>query len=60
MWCARNPCYNRVDFKEKMKEKKQEKKSECGKKKYQPSNDFKIALLAMLSDKDFKMLESQF
>eukprot|EP00957_Ditylum_brightwellii_P170721 12994582-Ditylum_brightwellii.AAC.1 len=42
MWCARNPCYNRADFKKKMKEKKEEKESKGDEKKYQPSHDFKI------------------
>eukprot|EP00957_Ditylum_brightwellii_P140257 10687148-Ditylum_brightwellii.AAC.1 len=44
----------------KMKEKKEEKESKGGEKKYQPSNGFKIALSAMLSDEDFKTLEAQF
>eukprot|EP00957_Ditylum_brightwellii_P021116 1591619-Ditylum_brightwellii.AAC.1 len=39
-----------------MKEKKEEKGSKSGKKKYQLSNNFKIALSSMLSDKDFKTL----
>eukprot|EP00957_Ditylum_brightwellii_P147704 11247505-Ditylum_brightwellii.AAC.1 len=58
MWCTRNPCYNRADFKAKMRKKKEEKEREGGEKKYQPSNNFKIALSAMLSDKEFKTLES--
>eukprot|EP00957_Ditylum_brightwellii_P123592 9422549-Ditylum_brightwellii.AAC.2 len=60
MWCVCNPCYNRADFKKKMKEKKEEKESKGVEKKYQPSNNFKIAQSLMLSDKDFKMLEAQF
>eukprot|EP00957_Ditylum_brightwellii_P152254 11591598-Ditylum_brightwellii.AAC.1 len=51
MRCACNRCYNRVDCKKKMKEKKEEKESKGGE---------KIVLSAMLSDKDFKTLESQF
>eukprot|EP00957_Ditylum_brightwellii_P095536 7276970-Ditylum_brightwellii.AAC.1 len=41
-----------------MKEKKEEEESKGVKKKYQPLKDFKIALFAMLSDKDFKTLEA--
>eukprot|EP00957_Ditylum_brightwellii_P176600 13450350-Ditylum_brightwellii.AAC.1 len=59
MWYACNPCCKRADFKKKKKEKKKEKGSKDGEKKYQPSNIFKIVLSAMLSDKDFKMLEAQ-
>eukprot|EP00957_Ditylum_brightwellii_P204604 15340105-Ditylum_brightwellii.AAC.1 len=60
MWCACNPCYNRADFKEKTRKKKEEKESKGGEKKYQPLNNFKIALSAVLLDEDFKTLESQF
>eukprot|EP00957_Ditylum_brightwellii_P010736 813487-Ditylum_brightwellii.AAC.1 len=60
MWCTCNPCYNRANLKEKMRKKKEEKESKGSEKKYQPSKDFKIALSAMLSDEDFKMLDSQF
>eukprot|EP00957_Ditylum_brightwellii_P090080 6860219-Ditylum_brightwellii.AAC.1 len=41
-----------------MRKKKEKKESKGGEKKYQPLNDFKIALSAMLLDEDFKMLES--
>eukprot|EP00957_Ditylum_brightwellii_P203740 15335994-Ditylum_brightwellii.AAC.1 len=58
MCCDCNSCYNRTDFKEKIRKKKEE--SDGSEKKYQPSNNFKIALSAMLSGKDFKTLESQF
>eukprot|EP00957_Ditylum_brightwellii_P078879 5997837-Ditylum_brightwellii.AAC.1 len=37
-----------------MKEKKEKKESKGGEKRYQPLNNFKIALSAMLLDKDFK------
>eukprot|EP00957_Ditylum_brightwellii_P101204 7712321-Ditylum_brightwellii.AAC.1 len=60
MWCTSILCYNQTDFKKKMKEKKEDKMGKCGKKKYQPSNNFKIALLAILLDKDLKKLEDQF
>eukprot|EP00957_Ditylum_brightwellii_P106952 8159887-Ditylum_brightwellii.AAC.1 len=39
-------------------EKKEKKKSKGSEEKYQPSNNFKIALSAMLSDKDFKTLDT--
>eukprot|EP00957_Ditylum_brightwellii_P072305 5496093-Ditylum_brightwellii.AAC.1 len=60
MWCACSPCYNRADFKEKMRKKKEEKENEGSEKKYQPLKDYKIALLAMLLEEDFKTLKSQF
>eukprot|EP00957_Ditylum_brightwellii_P172258 13113823-Ditylum_brightwellii.AAC.1 len=62
MWCACNPCYNQAEFKKKMKEKnkKEDKTGNSGRKKFQPSNNFKIELLTMLSDEDFKMFECQF
>eukprot|EP00957_Ditylum_brightwellii_P153335 11669618-Ditylum_brightwellii.AAC.1 len=41
-----------------MRKKKEEKESEGDEKKYQSLNNFKITLLAMLLDEDFKMLES--
>eukprot|EP00957_Ditylum_brightwellii_P105883 8075048-Ditylum_brightwellii.AAC.1 len=41
-----------------MKEKKEEKENKGSEKKYQPSNNFKIALSVMLSDKDFNMPEA--
>eukprot|EP00957_Ditylum_brightwellii_P193763 14755426-Ditylum_brightwellii.AAC.1 len=41
-----------------MKEKKEEKGSNGSEKKYQPSNNFKIVLSAMLLDKNFKTLEA--
>eukprot|EP00957_Ditylum_brightwellii_P210478 15365025-Ditylum_brightwellii.AAC.1 len=41
-----------------MKEKKDEKAGKGGEKKYQPSNNFKIVLSAMLLDEDFKPLEA--
>eukprot|EP00957_Ditylum_brightwellii_P066001 5005231-Ditylum_brightwellii.AAC.1 len=42
-----------------MKEKKEEKESKGSEKKYQPSNNFKIALSVMLSDENFKTIEAQ-
>eukprot|EP00957_Ditylum_brightwellii_P061372 4658484-Ditylum_brightwellii.AAC.1 len=45
MWCTYNPCYNQAGFRKRMKEKirKDDKTVKDNEKKFQPSNDFKIA-----------------
>eukprot|EP00957_Ditylum_brightwellii_P088563 6745514-Ditylum_brightwellii.AAC.1 len=57
MWCAQNPCYSRAEFGKQMEEKKKSLKA-VGKVK--ASDDFKVALSAMLTKDEYKAIESQF
>eukprot|EP00957_Ditylum_brightwellii_P013057 986066-Ditylum_brightwellii.AAC.1 len=57
MWCARNPCYSRAKFRKRMEEKKKSQKATG---KVEASDNFKVALSAMLTEDEFKMIESQF
>ena len=55
-WCPRKNCMNKADYKRAMEEKNKAEGGEANK----ISNDFKVALSAIMSDADYKALESQF
>ena len=56
MWCPRQNCLNKADFKKKMDEKRDAKSSDGG----TFSDDFKVALAAITSNDDYKAIEEQF
>ena len=64
MWCGRSNCLNRKDYAEKFGGRKKQdgspKKDQSNANGPVISEDFKIALAAMTSDKDFQSLKSQF
>ena len=64
MWCGRKNCRNRADRAKFMAEKRGEendsKSSNGNENKMTATDDFKIALAAMLSEEDFAALDGQF
>ena len=56
MWCPRQNCLNKADFKKKMDESRN-KKNEGEQRQF--SDDFKVALAAITSGEDYKALEEQ-
>ena len=68
MWCGRRICLNKADFAKKLNDsqKGEDKTAPTQKARleddpgYKPSNEFKIALAAMCSEDDYKLLENQF
>eukprot|EP00957_Ditylum_brightwellii_P185257 14107163-Ditylum_brightwellii.AAC.1 len=57
MWCAQNPCYSRTKFHKRREEKKKNQRA-AG--KIEASDDFKVALSAILTKDEYKAIESQF
>ena len=64
MWCGCKTCLNKAEYAKKMQEKgdgaNSSSDSSSGSSSTKVSEDFKIALQAMTSSDDFKMLEKQF
>ena len=70
MWCGRKTCLNHADFAKKMQDKRNSSNDDSGRSTgstgsdgssgVKVNDDFKIALQAMTSSDDFKMLEQQF
>ena len=64
MWCGRKHCRNRADHAKFMAEKRgganDSKSSNGNESKMKATDDFKIALAAMLSEEDFAALDGQF
>ena len=61
MWCGRKNCLNQADFAKKMNEKRErEGTSNHSEPKMGESEDFKIALAAMVSADDYATLKDQF
>ena len=68
MWCGRKNCMNKADFAKMMEESgkrgdRNEQSREKGQSNgpdYKPSSEFKIALAAMCSEDDYRLLENQF
>ena len=57
-WYIRATCYDRVDYKNKMEENESDKPK--GDSKSGVSDDFKVALQALVSESDFQTLSEQF
>ena len=68
MWCGRKNCLNKAEFAKKISDAQKEgtNNEKFGERKSQnntsgkTSNEFKIALAAMCSEEDYKLLENQF
>eukprot|EP00957_Ditylum_brightwellii_P172157 13106090-Ditylum_brightwellii.AAC.1 len=58
LWCPRPNCLNRKEYKEQMQSKGTNGISTGG--KINTTNDFKVALAAMVSDDEYKTLAEQF
>eukprot|EP00957_Ditylum_brightwellii_P076347 5802573-Ditylum_brightwellii.AAC.1 len=53
VWCHQKNCMSRSDYKEHMQKQNAEKEKKS-------NEDFKVALSALVTEEDFKMLEEQF
>ena len=58
MWCFRENCLNKEDFKKKMMETKSDKPKKNG--KLAASKDFRLALQAICKAEDFADFEAQY
>ena len=58
MWCDRKSCLNKADFSAMMKQRREGKRKEKPDENF--SQDFKIALQAITTAEDFKMISKQF
>eukprot|EP00957_Ditylum_brightwellii_P052021 3945879-Ditylum_brightwellii.AAC.1 len=55
MWCPRQNCIDRVDYKSKI----EGAKSASGSNKFKASKDFKVALSALILDDKYCIIEEQ-